>query len=290
MKTRTAFTAIEVLLVIAIIGVLLALLVPAVQKARETANRTACMNNLKQIGLALHSYNDSNGVFPPGLDGPGGSHPFLSWNARILPYLEQQPLWQDILEAYAEDDDFRDIPPHIHRSTVVKTFGCPSDLRTLEPSTLLDFLKVAFTAYLGVEGINQYTKDGILYVDSGVRMVQVTDGTSNTLLVGERPPSADEVFGWWYAGWGQSKDGSAEMVLGAREINVAVPACPPGPYAFAPGSLTNQCDTFHFWSLHAGGANFLFADGSGRFLSYSAAPLMSALSTRDGGESVFLPD
>jgi prepilin-type N-terminal cleavage/methylation domain-containing protein/prepilin-type processing-associated H-X9-DG protein len=287
---RTGVTLMELLLVIGILGILAALLVPAIQRARETANRTACLNNLKQLGLALHAYHDSAAVLPPGLDGPQGPAPFVSWNARILPHLEQEQLWREIVQAYADDEDFRDIPPHVHRSTVVKTFSCPSDPRTLQPSTLLDPLKVAFTAYLGVEGTNQYTRDGMLFMDSRIRLADVTDGTSNTLLVGERPPSANQVFGWWYAGWGQSKDGSAEMVLGASEMNVREPTCAPGPYRFGPGSFGNQCDTFHFWSGHVGGANFLFADASARFLSYSASSVLPALATRAAGEAVSIPD
>ncbi|MBI3407848.1 MAG: DUF1559 domain-containing protein [Planctomycetes bacterium] len=81
------------------------------------------------------------------------------------------------------------------------------------------------------------------------------------------------------------------MHMGMSELNV-IPgnpySCPPGPYSFSPGSLTEQCDMFHFWSLHSGGANFAFADGSVRFLSYSAAPIMPALATRAGGEVVNL--
>jgi prepilin-type processing-associated H-X9-DG protein len=82
------------------------------------------------------------------------------------------------------------------------------------------------------------------------------------------------------------------MILGAREINDAVDleSCPVGPYGFAPGKLSEPCDVFHFWSLHSGGANFLFCDGSVHFLTYDAAPLMPALATRNGREPVSLPD
>src|SRR5207253_1385089 len=114
--------------------------------------------------------------------------------------------------------------------------------------------------------------DGVLYLDSHVRWADITDGTSNTLLVGERPPSSDHRYGWWYAGWGQLKTGSAEMVLGVKELrdDPKYEACSPGPYTFQAGGGGNDCDTFHFWSLHLGtGANFLFADGSVRFLHYS---------------------
>jgi prepilin-type processing-associated H-X9-DG protein len=82
------------------------------------------------------------------------------------------------------------------------------------------------------------------------------------------------------------------MVLGVREINdsIDLEGCPVGPYSFAPGNLNNECDVLHFWSLHSGGANFLFCDGSVHFLTYDAADIMAALATRAGGEAVALPD
>jgi prepilin-type processing-associated H-X9-DG protein len=161
---------------------------------------------------------------------------------------------------------------------------------------MLEFLEgggIALNSYLGVEGTNQFKKDGILYLDSKIRLTDIVDGTSNTLMVGERPASTDTGAGWWYAGWGQGKDGSADMVLGVREQYTAqfyMVDCPPGPFEFGPGSLKNPCDTFHFWSLHSGGANFLMADGSVHFLRYEAAPMMPALATRAGREVVAVPD
>lgn len=292
-RVPRGFTLIELLVVIAIIGVLIGLLLPAVQRVRDSANRAHCANNLRQIGLALHHYHDSQAGFPPGVSYRQGAdpHPFMSWNARLLPFLEQENLWRETLRAFAQNRDFRINPPHVGFATVMAVYGCPADSRTLGVTTLGERLRVAFTAYLGVSGSNQFRKDGLLYLNSKVRLAEVTDGASNTLAVGERPPSANGVFGWWYAGWGQSKDGSGDMVLSVRERNVATyaPGCPRGPYEFGPGRVTNQCDLFHYWSLHIGGAHFLFCDGSARFLSYSAAPLMPALATRAGGESVTLP-
>jgi prepilin-type processing-associated H-X9-DG protein len=143
-----------------------------------------------------------------------------------------------------------------------------------------------------VNGRDAFHEDGVLFLDSAVRLTDVTDGTSNTLAVGERPPSADLILGWWYAGWGQAKDGEGDMVLGARTRNHSIygRGCPSGPFEFQPGSFGNQCDAFHFWSPHSNGANFLVCDGSVRFLSYSANRILPALATRAGGEADTLAD
>src|SRR5262249_432725 len=140
---------------------------------------------------------------------------------------------------------------------------------------------VAFTSYLGVAGLNQYSRDGVLFQGSRVRLTDIRDGTTNTLMLGERPPSADFQFGWWYPGVGLHFSGAGDLVLGVRESNLPpiVPGaqrCPPGAYPFMPGRFSNQCDMFHFWSPHPGGANFALADGSVRFLSYEANSILPA--------------
>jgi prepilin-type processing-associated H-X9-DG protein len=148
---------------------------------------------------------------------------------------------------------------------------------------------VAFTSYLGVSGADPLKLDGLLYLDSSTHFSDILDGTSHTVLVGERPPSADGLLGWWYAGEGQVQDGSGDMVLSVRERNTGAygPGCPPGPYVFGPGRASDQCSAFHFWSPHSGGgAHFLFADGSVHFLPYSANPILPALATRAGGDVV----
>jgi prepilin-type processing-associated H-X9-DG protein len=289
MKTRlrrTATTLIELLVVIAIIGVLVSLIVPAVMKVRSASDRTVCSNNLRQIGLALHSYHLVHRRLPPGIGSTREAFPYLSWNARILPFVERDDLWRAVIKAYRANSNFLYVPPHVHRSTVVSIYGCPADPRSLQPSTKLPGLQVAFTSYLGLEGTDLRKNDGVLFMDSSIRFSDILDGTSNTLLVGERPPSADEKFGWWYAGWGQLQLGSAEMILGTEELNYHEPTCWGGPYQFGFGRLNNQCDMFHFWSLHEGGAHFLFCDASVQFLAYSAAPLLPALSTRQGSEVI----
>lgn len=291
---RHGFTLLELLVALAIIAVSLALVLPAVQRVRDAAARVQCANNLRQLGLALHSYHDSSGVFPPGTRHAPDAFPYMAWSARLLPYLEQPSLWEEACREYREQPLFVTLPPdYVPHKTLLHflpVFVCPADGRRtgrVEP----EGFDVAFTHYLGVSGTTAAKKEGVLYLDSRVSFRDVTDGSSTTLLVGERPPSPDNHFGWWYAGAGQSWDGSADCVLGVRDYRVTyrTPTCRPGPYEFGPGSVSNPCDIFHFWSRHCGGAQFLIVDGSVHFLPYSAAPLLPALSTRAGRESVDLP-
>jgi prepilin-type processing-associated H-X9-DG protein/prepilin-type N-terminal cleavage/methylation domain-containing protein len=295
---RTALTLIELLVVIAIIAVLVGLLVPAVQKVREAAARLRCANNLRQIGLACHHYHDQAGALPPALS--RHSYRYLSWMGRLLPYTEEEARWQEVTASYRVSPRPWFNPPH-RTDAVLPLFTCPSDPRVRDPATVTVqiappspgsaaaqslSLSVGLTSYLGVEGADLNARDGVLFADSSTRLGDITDGLSQTLLVGERPPSADLEYGWWYAGPGQGRTGSTDVVLGVREVNVSHPGCPPGPYAFGPGSFGGACDLFHFWSPHPGGAQFLFADGSVHFLAYSAAPVLPALATRNGGEAV----
>ncbi len=221
-ERRGAFTLIELLVVIAIIGVLIGLLLAAVQNVRAAAARMACTNNMRQIGIALHHHHDTHQGFPPGVSYRDGAdpYPFMGWQTRLLPFLEQENLWKQAQDAYVRDPRFLHNPPHTGLAAVLPVYACPSDSRTLSVHSIGTALQVAFTAYLGVEGTNQFRKDGLLYLDSRTRFADITDGASNTLLVGERPPSADGILGWWYAGEGQAKDGSADMVLGVQEHNV----------------------------------------------------------------------
>jgi len=120
-------------------------------------------------------------------------------------------------------------------------------------------------------------------------LAEILDGLSNTVMVGERPPSADNRFGWWYAGVGQHATGSGDMVLGVRECLDTDEPCPKGPNHFRLGTDRDVCHFLHFWSHHSNGANFCFADGSVRFLAYGADAVLPALATRAGNESVEVP-
>jgi len=296
---RAGYSLLELVVVISVIALLGALILSAVQRARVAAARTQCQNNLRQLGLGLHGYHDARHSLPPGWtsenwpERPDG-YSYLGWTARILPYIERQNLWQQIEQAYkVSPGSWVWAEPHpAITATVVSLFDCPSDDRVRTSQPLSTGHPVAFTSYLGVsdDRPNRYT--GVLFQDSAVRLTDITDGTSHTLMIGERPPSADHRFGWWYRGWGQRQEGSAEMILSVRETNRVsdYPSCPVGPYHFTPGKFDNQCDMFHYWSPHPGGANFAFADGSVRFLRYEADPIMPALATRAGGETVNIPD
>jgi prepilin-type N-terminal cleavage/methylation domain-containing protein/prepilin-type processing-associated H-X9-DG protein len=320
---RTGFTLIELLVVIAIIAVLIGLLIPAVQKVRDAAGRIQCSNNLKQMGLALHHYHDVQGSFPPALrnnefpptysyfnpnSNVPGWHFYWSWMARSMPYYEQDNLYR-VADNWARSGDVNrdfhwDPSTNPAQGTVVEVLICPADSRTLQ-AVYAEGVTVALTSYLGVSGLRgdlQGDRSGMLSFNRVVRLADVTDGTSNTLLVGERPPTSDLLFGWWFAGQGIDGSGTGDVVLGARDTRAVTllenstdpilsqyRQCQGMKVGLQPGQITNPCDQLHFWSLHSGGANFLMADGSVHFLNYQTDCILPALATRNGSEGVSLP-
>ena len=283
---RRGLSLLELLVAIAIVATLLALLLPAVQKVRAAASRASCSNNLHQIALALHQHHDAERSLPPATT-YGNKFPYLSWTAWILPYVEQDAAWREAVTDYRGQLSFSKPVPHRNLARELPIFICPADGRKV--GTNPDGTTAAFTHYLGVAGTKWLYWDGMLYPNSAVKFSDVADGTSNTLMVGERPPSPDNSFGWWYAGSGQAAEGELDSHIVTYTWNrtFRAPTCPrDAPYTFSPGSSDDMCSTFHFWSRHSGGANFALADGSVRFLSYSASSLVPALSTRSGHESV----
>jgi prepilin-type N-terminal cleavage/methylation domain-containing protein/prepilin-type processing-associated H-X9-DG protein len=294
---RPAFTLLELLVVLAILAVLLALLLAAVQGARQAAARADCQSRLRQLAVALHQHHEARGALPAGMTYQDGGAALLlaGWELHLLPFVEQAALHEQALADYRRTPAVKGPPPHAGLSAVVAAFLCPGDPRVRAAHyDERDGVWVAFTSYLGVCGRDCLSADGVLYRDSQTRFADVSDGLSNTLLLGERPPSHDLHLGWWYAGRGQGSTGSAEMLLGVREPNLGEVGpgspCGPGFYAFGPSRLDDPCGVFHFWSPHPGGAHFAFADGSVRFLAYSANDLLPALASRAGGEPAAQPD
>ena len=287
---RRAFSLIELLVALAIFDILAALLLSAVQRVRLVAARIACANNVKQLALALHTHHDTMGAFPAGCRSRTQPLPYLSWRAAILPQIEQQALADAAAAAYRADANPFGAAHTAVRVQTLKIFACPVDerlttaweMRTLNGRRV----RTALSSYLGVSGTTSRARDGVLYADSRTQLVHITDGTSNTLLLGERPPSADLVYGWWYVGSGQGT-GRVDSHLGAAELNALgarYRGCPSGPYLFQDDTVRAPCATFHYWSLHPGGTHFATADGAVRFVTYEAASILPRLATRSGGE------
>ncbi len=296
---RRGLTLIELLVVAAMIGIVAALLLPAVQKVRQASKREACAEKLMQIGLALYSYHDTYNVLPPGLestDYPTNVYWFWSWMGRILPYIGEEDLWRQA-DDYARTVNVNPWSGNPALSTPLDVWQCPADDRVLVATFHSGQggpdLTVAFTDYIGVSGTNSFSfggrgREGVLFENSRVRFADITNGLSNVLMVGERPPTADLLYGWWFAGAGQASagatTGSADVVLGVLEPDFVYNDCPREDNHFMVGDLGNKCDQFHYWSLHRHGANFLLADGSAHFFKYTVDPaIIIAMAYRSGG-------
>ena len=292
---RRAFTLLELLVVIGVMGILMSLLLPAVQRVRESASRLRCLNNLKQIGLACHHYHDTAGTLPPydsDLPGAGGQAlgRDVPWTVLLLPYLEQDALYRQTIQACQIEPVGYKNPPHVGLTTVIKTYACPSDGRLSDPITDQLGIRAAYTSYNGVAGGTK--GDGVMRSITGTRLTDISDGTRSTLVVGECPPPGQLLAGNWYTLWYNGNwpnDYSHRGLILLTAPTGGGGSCA-GPFRFGPGRVDNLCDSYHFWSYHPGGANFLFADASARYLAYSAEPIMAALGTMRGGEVVTLPD
>jgi prepilin-type N-terminal cleavage/methylation domain-containing protein/prepilin-type processing-associated H-X9-DG protein len=292
---RRGMTLVETIVVIAIITVLMAIALPAIQRIRAAMDAVACQSKLRQIGIGLHHHETDYGYLPSGVYSGTVNEPWprMTFLTRILPYIEQDQVWREGLRAYELDRVPFNNPPHTPFATVMPLYSCPLDPRLKRAHPTHNNRTAALTSYVGCIGTNTHLKDGIFYLNSRTTTATIGDGSSNTIAVGERPPSADYWYGWWYASTGQLGGGSPDVLCGAREVNLGGPFTyflPPGPYHFGPGRFSNMADCFHFWSPHPGGAHFLFGDGSARFLRYSADAILPALATRGGGEAVELPD
>ena len=297
---RAGFSLVEVLVTIGVISVLLGLTLPAVQMARDSAARTRCSSNLREVGLALHNYHSVHEILPPQRSGPvkGGGlgndpNRLLAWWTLILPYIDQSALWTVSEQACLADSNPLHDPPHIGYSTVVRAYTCPADFRSNTPQLDLRYGKLTgLTGYIGVSGYPA-VGPGVFGRSPGVTLTEITDGTSSTLMVGERPPPDSLQAGQWYS---NVIDTSRDPEHGPDgHMAVSEPhhpldnTCRFAGRHYGPGRLSNPCDRYHFWSLHKGGSNFLFADGAIRFLPYSARDILPLLATRSGGEVAEMP-
>lgn len=309
---RRGFTLIELLVVIAVIAILMALLLPAVQQARESARRTQCANNLKQMGLAFHNYHEAHRQFPPAYlsntlhpnrdpdtyDGPSG----FAWGAMLLPYLDQQPLYNQLNWSLPCWDPVN--AAAVQRNMPV--FLCPSASGIEGPfpvidsagNTLATFGRSTYVANVGQEEPwgHQATDfasiaDGPLYRNSTTSTGSVTDGLSNTVFLGEHHPVLSNKT-WVGVVPGASVCPKPQFAFSACDRAATLVQVHSGPAAgevppviHAPNAPT--CHVCQMYSQHADGAYVLMGDGRVRFVSpFIHQPTWAALSSRAKGESV----
>ena len=278
---------IEVLVVIAILSALLALILPAVQRSRETARNMQCRNNLRNVGLVCHTFHDTHRVFPRNTIRPRGvtrindeppgnlwewkSGSFESWCRQIMPLIDRP-------RAIAQD--------------AVLLIGCPSDPRG--PNYKIP--TYGFTWYVGVFSNRHTENNGIIVDDTDLKqpftvsILSVRDGTSNTIMLGERPPPADGQWGWWDSEC--CLEDTISPIVGDRKFysNGVFGSCPDQAY-YRPADVHDNCAFHSLWSAHSGGGNFCMGDGSVRTIAYHIArtrcgntTLLEALASRDSGE------
>ncbi|WP_437230772.1 DUF1559 domain-containing protein [Planctomicrobium sp. SH661] len=318
MKIRSrGFTLIELLVVIAIIAVLIALLLPAVQQAREAARRSQCKNNLKQMGLALHNYHDAHNMFPFGvrMGGAGGFGP--SFNAMILPYIDQAPLynklvWTGVNDGFAPVHDTNKL---YALNAIIPAFQCassPLNLRgpdlygtgpTYEPHSCYPGISggVSGNGFTDAReigtGAGILAKNGILGYLSTVGFRSINDGASNTMIIGEasnfykdaagnltESGAAGTEHGWMM---GTQATGDLASHPDPRMFNVTSVRYPPNAVfnTAANGMIANYGTNNPMNSPHAGGVQVTLADGSVRFISENINMLtLRILCSRDDGQ------
>ncbi|MFZ5831119.1 MAG: DUF1559 domain-containing protein [Planctomycetota bacterium] len=266
---RAGFTLIELLVVIAIIGTLTAIALPAVNAARESARRAACLNNLHQIGIALNGYHSKQGRFPIGCTDPKGK--LTAWSTHLLSHLEQESIYQ----RYDFDKSFRSPDNTPVARSVLAVYLCPSTHRysagregfrttdTNNNGTLDAGEGLGCTDYGGIFGFSDLKtgkiKPGVMVYNKAISLDQVFDGASHTLIVAEDAGRGSKLNGEW-----------------ANGQNI-----------FDQTGKINQTQNNEIWSDHPGGAHGLFCDGGARFLSDALdVSLVEALCTRSGKEII----
>jgi prepilin-type N-terminal cleavage/methylation domain-containing protein len=321
-RRRQGYTLIELLVVIAIIAALVGLLLPALQKVREAANRIGCQNNLKQIGLALHTYSDTVGTFPSGyifrlgsFPGPGQSvtpkvfdrprpplviqmtdpnQPGWGWAALLLGQVEQAPLDRSIDYSLPVESPTN----RPARDTLLRLYICPSDRNagvfTVQSESDKDMASAATNSYaacFGQGGLLNSQPDvgnGIFARNSKVRIVDVTDGTSNTIAVGERPALFTQTP--WA---GVMTGGTCRTTPGAPVYLSIIEQAPSMVMARIGVRPLNDrySEPYDFFTPHQGVAHFVFADGAVHALrTTTSLKVLQALATRAGNETVSADD
>lgn len=303
---KTGFTLVELLVVIAIIGILVALLLPAIQAARESARRTQCANNLKQIGVALHNYHDSFQKFPYGWDNRG-----VGWTLHLLPFVELNSIYGTI--------HFQESGPgnwdsgsenQVACETVIPVYRCPSmplpehmDYNGIANRVPASYRGCAGSesssddtstiAIPGSKSLENLKQNGVFYACSSVRFPDVSDGTSNTIFVGESRTDPDfskdgQGMDFWYIGSPQADPCACDGGTGGTEFSefVASTLAPMNAFMKRP-DVSGHLMELSLGSYHAGGAQFLMGDGNVRFISDSIDPAVYlGLGSIRGGESI----
>jgi prepilin-type N-terminal cleavage/methylation domain-containing protein/prepilin-type processing-associated H-X9-DG protein len=312
-QVRVGFTLIELLVVIAIIAILIGLLLPAVQKVREAAARMKCSNNLKQIGLAVHSYHDANNQLPPGWEYATSFGPL----ARILPYIEQDNVYRT-MDLKLPIGDAVNVPS---QQVAINTFLCPSDRPNPMPSlgTATNYHGnagnwVVFVLARGLN-VNDPRPNGVFYTESArITLPGIHDGTSNTALFSERvlgdgnmglvspledtfngpngapgrPASADEAHAWCQSVDVTNPANQFPIFMGApwgHGQHVYQHILPPNGRSC--GWLPSLRAAMTASSRHTNGVNVLLGDGSVRFVNNGVnLATWRAIGSRDAGEVV----
>ena len=292
-RGRRAFTLVELLVVIAIIGILIALLLPAVQAAREAARRTICLNNVSQLGLAIHNYEFHFEFLPSGTtnaDGPIRNEPqgtHVSWIVRILPYLEQNAMFRRFDQAagaYAAKN--AEV-----RAAQINTLECTSaPMPYLNAAVPMSYLNkaaetVARSGYAGchhdVEAPIDQDNHGLLFLNSKIRFGDIYDGSSHTLLLGEAINYPDEL------GWVSGTRATLRNTSVIEEPRPYLPSSPPANPGKTDVEQAGPLFVGGFGSHHSGGLNMGLADGSSRFIPTNIdRVLLRQLGNRADGEIV----
>jgi prepilin-type N-terminal cleavage/methylation domain-containing protein len=279
------FTLVELLVVIAIIGVLVALLLPAVQAAREAARRCQCVNNVSQIGLAVHSYEFHFEHLPAGVTNatgpirnePEGTH--ISWIVKILPFMEETTLYRSIDQAAGA---YAGVNAKL-RALEISTIKCPSnpEAPTNEAKT------IAYSNYVGchhdIEAPINEDNNGLLFLNSKVRFNEIYDGSTKTILIGEKVHSEDDL-GWMSGTRGTLRNTGTPI---GQNPNFVRPGSAP-----VEKPRVGPMYVGGFGTYHSGGvAIFGIADGSARGLTSDIDPkLFQLLGNRADGEITALPE